>query len=291
MATNNKEGCLYLVATPIGNLEDVTLRALRILSEVDLVAAEDTRHTLKLLGFHGLKAQLISYREQNHQQAADRIIRALGDGSDVALVSDAGTPALSDPGQNLVRQVLEARMRVVPVPGPAAAVAAITASGLPSDRFVFLGFLPRKKGALQKLAEEYANFDGSLVIYESPKRLGKTLAVLNETWGPRHAVVVREITKLHETFDRGTLDQLAERYKDPPKGEVTLVVAGSENKKAHVPSQWQQLIEALRDGHDLTPSKIAGLIGKLSGMGRKVVYDMLLAHNKQASGKGKIPGE
>ncbi|MBW1809088.1 MAG: 16S rRNA (cytidine(1402)-2'-O)-methyltransferase [Deltaproteobacteria bacterium] len=289
MATNKQECSLYLVATPIGNLEDVTLRALRLLSEVELVAAEDTRHTRKLLAFHGIKAQLISYREQNHKIAAGKIIKVLKNGSDVALVSDAGTPGLSDPGQNLVRQVLDAGMRVVPVPGPAAAVAALTASGLPSDRFVFLGFLPRKKGALQKLAEELAGQAGSLVIYESAKRLGKTLAVLNEIWGPREAVVVRELTKLYETFDRGTLDELAKRYEKPPKGEITLVVAGSENKNTCLPSEWQKLIEALRDGHNLTPSKIAGLIGKLSGLGRKAVYEMLLSRNKQSPDKGEFP--
>jgi 16S rRNA (cytidine1402-2'-O)-methyltransferase len=265
-------GCLYLVATPIGNLEDITLRALHVLRQVEWVAAEDTRHTRKLLSAHGISAKTFSYREQNHRRASGRILQALESGADVALVSDAGTPGLSDPGQALVDAVIRAGFGVIPLPGPTAAVAALTASGLPSDRFLFLGFVPRKRPALERLAAELASEPGTLVIYESPRRLAGTLSILADVWGARDAVVVRELTKVHESFHRGTLPELAAEFADGARGEVTLLVSGTADKPETLSQDWITLIDALGSGRGLPPGEIASLLGRLSGLGRKAVY-------------------
>jgi len=276
-------GILFLVATPIGNLEDVSLRALRVLGEVGMIAAEDTRHTRKLLSNHGIKTRLISYREQNHSRATGQILAELEAGHDVALVSDAGTPALSDPGQALVAAILDKGFRVVPVPGPVAAITALTASGLPSDRFLFKGFLPRKQSALRKLAAELATEPGTLVFYESPRRIAKTLLLLAAEWGPRDAVVVRELTKVHETFHRGTLVELAEEFSEGCRGEVTLVISGATELKPSFSPDWQELVEVLRSGARPAAGKLAGLVGRLSGLGRNEAYRLL-------QGRGHVTG-
>jgi 16S rRNA (cytidine1402-2'-O)-methyltransferase len=269
-------GRLFLVATPIGNLQDITLRALKVLREVALVAAEDTRHTRKLFSAHGLKGEMISYREQNHKTAARRIRGVLESGKDVAVVTDAGMPGLSDPGQALVREVIGWGARVVPVPGPTAAVAALVASGLPTDRFLFVGFLPRKTSAVIRMAEDLAHERGSLIFYESPARLGKTLGALAAVWGTRRAVVVRELSKLHETFDRGTLADLSQRYKGGTQGEVTLVVEGSREQKVQASPELKQVIEALLDGGRYSTGEIARLLGGLTGLGKRVVYQLVV---------------
>ena len=269
-------GRLFLVATPIGNLQDITLRALKVLREVTLVAAEDTRHSRKLFSAHGLKGEMISYREHNHKAASRRIRKVLDLGKDVALITDAGMPGLSDPGQALVRDAIDWGVRVVPVPGPAAAIAALVGSGLHTDRFVFLGFLPRKTSAIIRLAEDLAHEPGSLVIYESPMRLGKTLGALAAVWGNRRGVVVRELSKLHETFDRGTLADLSERYKGGTQGEVTLVVEGSKEKKVQASPELTQVIEALKQGRKYGTGEIARLLGGLTGLGKRVVYQLIV---------------
>ena len=269
-------GRLFMVATPIGNLQDITLRALKVLREVNLIAAEDTRHTRKLLSAHGLKGQMISYREQNHETAARRIRKVLESGKDVALVSDAGMPGLSDPGQALVREAIDWGVRVVPVPGPTAVIAALAASGLLTDRFLFLGFLPRKTSAIIRMAEDLAWEPGSLVFYESPTRLGKTLGALAAVWGSRRAVVVRELSKLYETFDRGTLADLSQRYKGGAKGEVTLVVEGSREKKVQACPELKQVIQALQEGRKYGTGEIARLLGGLTGLGKRVVYQLVV---------------
>jgi 16S rRNA (cytidine1402-2'-O)-methyltransferase len=268
-------GSLYVVATPIGNLEDVSLRVLRILSEVCLVAAEDTRHTRKLLAHHELHKELISYREQNHDKAAKRIVEVLSRGLDVALVSDAGTPGICDPGSALVAEALEHGCPVVPIPGPSALIAALSGSGFISSQFVFLGFLPRKAGALTKQIEQWADFEGTLVMYESPQRIGKTLKLLSEVLGPRPAVLAREITKHFETFARGTLAQLSEKYAKGAKGELVLMVKGMTKKVVRPHAEWQKVVDALRNGQSWSPAEIAKVIGKLSGLGRKTVYSMV----------------
>jgi len=223
-------GTLYLVATPIGNLDDITLRALHILESVPLIAAEDTRHTMKLLTHFGLRRQMISLHAQNEARQLQTIVARL-EQHDIALVSDAGTPALSDPGVRLVSAAVAAGYPVVPIPGPSAVLAALVSSGLPTNQFTFLGFLPRKRGELERLIRETAQAKRSFVFFESPHRIVKTLDIMASALGPRSLVVAREITKLHEEFLRGTPATLLEHFaKSPPRGELTVVVAGSDWK-------------------------------------------------------------
>ena len=221
-------GTLYLVATPIGNLDDITLRALHILESVPLIAAEDTRHTMKLLTHFGLRRQLISLHAKNEARQLQTIVARL-EQHDIALVSDAGTPALSDPGVRLVSAAVAAGHPVMPIPGPSAVLAALVSSGLPTNQFTFLGFLPRKRGELERLIRETAQAKRSFVFFESPHRIVKTLDIMASALGPRSLVVAREITKVHEEFLRGTPATLLEHFaKSPPRGELTVVVAGSD---------------------------------------------------------------
>ena len=221
-------GTLHVVATPIGNLEDVTLRALRVLREASLVFAEDTRRTRVLLDRHGIDARPVSLHAHNEEARVERALAALEAGEPVALVSDAGTPLVSDPGERLVAAAIAAGHRVEPVPGPSAVLAAIAASGLPAQPFAFLGFLPRKAGARKAVLESWATRPETLVIFESPRRLGDTLAALAEGLGSeRRACVARELTKIHEELRRGTLEELADGTPDEVRGEVTVVVEGA----------------------------------------------------------------
>ncbi|MHC4200019.1 MAG: 16S rRNA (cytidine(1402)-2'-O)-methyltransferase [Planctomycetota bacterium] len=221
---------LYVVATPVGNLEDVTLRALDALRECDVIACEDTRVTRRLLDRHGIRAKrLVSYHEHNEKERAPELAGLAASGKSVALVTNAGTPLVSDPGFRLVQACLEAGVEVVPVPGASSVLAALVASGLPTHRFTFLGYLPRKGGPRKRALQGVAEFDGSIVIYEAPQRLASTLEDAAEVLGDRRACLAREVTKLHEEFVRGTLPELAERYAEaPPKGECTVVIAGKE---------------------------------------------------------------
>jgi 16S rRNA (cytidine1402-2'-O)-methyltransferase len=218
---------LYVVATPIGNLGDVTIRALDILAAADFLACEDTRVTRKLLDRYGVRAKVISYHEHSGEAAHRRVLAALADGKAVALVSDAGTPLVSDPGARLVADALAAGHRIVPVPGPSAVVAGLSAAGLPTDAFLFLGFPPAKSGARKKRLAEMSAVAATLAFYESPNRIGALLADAAEMLGgERPACLCREITKLHETFDRGSLAGLAARYANAPtKGEIVLLIA------------------------------------------------------------------
>jgi 16S rRNA (cytidine1402-2'-O)-methyltransferase len=220
-------GKLYLVATPIGNLEDVSQRALRLLQEVHMVACEDTRHTQTLLRRHGIVAKhLTSYTEFNHRRKAAELIGQLDRGWDVALVSDAGTPALSDPGEALVAAAIAAGHEVVPVPGPSAAIAALVASGLPTREFTFLGFLPKKSGARREQLAALLGEGRTVVTYESPYRIADLLADVAAVAPEARVVVAREISKVHEEFARGTASELAARYASArPKGEITVVIA------------------------------------------------------------------
>ncbi len=221
-------GNLFVVATPIGNLEDITLRALRVLRETEIIACEDTRRTRKLLSHHGIRDKtLISYHEGNERERVQELLEILRGGEDVALVSDSGTPCVSDPGYRITRAAAEIGISVVPVPGPSAAIAALSASGLPTDRFAFEGFLPRKKGSLKKKLSQLASEERTLVLYESVHRIGTTLAELARAFGDREAVIFREMTKAHEETIRGRLSELAET-KFPRKGEFVLVIRGAE---------------------------------------------------------------
>ena len=220
-------GRLYLVATPIGNLEDVSPRALRILQEAHMVACEDTRHTQVLLRHYEIRAKhLTSYTEFNHRRKVAELLGQLGRGWDVALVTDAGTPGLSDPGEQLVRAAIDAGHEVVPIPGPAAAIAALVASGLPTREFTFVGFVEKKSGPRRRLLERLIGEGRTLVLYESPYRVGDLLADLAAVAPAARVVVARELTKLHEELVRGTAADLAARYAEhAPKGEVTLVIS------------------------------------------------------------------
>ena len=220
-------GTLYLVATPIGNLEDVSPRALKVLQEVHMVACEDTRHTQILLRRHEIRAKhLTSYTEFNHKPQVGILVGQLDRGWDVALVSDAGTPALSDPGEALVAAAVAAGHTVTPIPGPNAAIAALVASGLPTRSFTFLGFVSKKSGARRKTLAALIAEGRTIVVYESPYRTGDLLADLAAVAPDARVVVARELTKIHETFVRGTARDLAARYAaERPKGEVTVVIA------------------------------------------------------------------
>lgn len=236
-------GTLYVVSTPIGNLDDLTYRAVRVLSEVDLIACEDTRHSQKLLNHYGIKAKTVSYHEHNERDRAEELIGQLKSGLDVAIVSDAGTPGISDPGFRVVRMAHEADLKVVPIPGPTALVSALVASGLPSDEFFFAGFLPARSGARRSRLAELAGIPSTLVFYEAPHRMAASLKDAREILGEREAVVARELTKLHEEIVRGRLSDLADRFSaggHEPRGEIVVVVdrnllaeAGKETRSEH----------------------------------------------------------
>jgi 16S rRNA (cytidine1402-2'-O)-methyltransferase len=222
-------GTLHVVATPLGNLEDLTLRALRTLREAFLVACEDTRRTGTLLRAHGIRTPTTSYFEHNERWKGERILDVLRRGHDVALVSDAGTPGISDPGYRLVRDARAEGLPVVPVPGPSAAIAALSVSGLPTDRFLFVGFLPPRAGARRRALEELAAVKATLVVYESPQRVVDTLAAMAEILGERDAFLCREATKRHEEYVRGRLSGLRAllEARETVKGEIVLVIAGA----------------------------------------------------------------
>jgi 16S rRNA (cytidine1402-2'-O)-methyltransferase len=225
-------GTLYVVSTPIGNLEDITFRAVRILKTVGIIAAEDTRHTQQICARFGIETPLTSYHDFNKEEKTAVLLQRLRSGTDVALVSDAGTPVVSDPGYFLITRSIAAGVPVAPVPGPSAVLAALAVSGLPSDAFRFEGFLPRKAGARAKRIESLREEHGSLIFFESPHRIEKLLAALLEGLGNRRAVLARELTKKFEEVQRGTLDQLLARVRSrPPKGEITLVVEGARKRE------------------------------------------------------------
>lgn len=221
-------GTLYLVSTPIGNLEDLTLRARRLLAEVDLIAAEDTRHTQRLLQRYDIHTPLTSYHDHNKEEKAPVLIERLRQGQKIALVADAGTPTISDPGYYLINGCIAANIPVSPVPGPSALLAALAASGLPTDAFLFAGFLPRKSGARQRRLAQLEPLRETLIFFESPQRIGRLLEELSQAFGDRRVAVGRELTKLHEEVIRGKLSEVAEKLKGRTvKGEVTVVVAGN----------------------------------------------------------------
>jgi len=223
-----KHGILYLCPTPIGNLEDITLRALKILNEVDYIAAEDTRVTLKLLNHFNIKTPLISYHEHNKKSQGPRLISLLQEGKNIALVTDAGTPGISDPGEDLVKDAIKAGINIVPLPGAIAAICALVASGLSTERFVFEGFLPKKNQDRDRRLLELASEERTIIFYEAPHRITKTLKALRDTLGNRKATIAREMTKIHEEFARGTLEDLIQRFIDvKPKGEMVIVLEGA----------------------------------------------------------------
>lgn len=219
-------GKLYLVATPIGNLEDITLRAIRVLKEVDLIAAEDTRHTLKLLNHFEIKKSLISYYKEIEKTKSNILIEKLKEGKNIALVSDAGTPGISDPGAEVVRCAIENNIEIVPIPGACAAINAIISSGLDTTEFYFIGFLPVNKKDKKEKLEKIKKINSTLIFYEAPHKLINTLENIKEILGDRNIALAREITKIHEEFIRGTISEILEKYTEP-KGEFVLIVEKS----------------------------------------------------------------
>lgn len=221
---------MYIVATPVGNLEDVTLRALRVLKEVDCIACEDTRQTQKLLDHYGIRVKTVSYHEHNEQARADELVKRMKAGESVALVTDAGTPLISDPGYRVVRAAADAGVPVVPIPGANAALAALSASGLPTDSFRFCGFLPPKQGQRRTELHSLRGETATLIFYEAPHRILEALADIEEVLGPRPVVVGRELTKLHEEILRGTAAEVRATLANRPsvKGEITLLIGKGE---------------------------------------------------------------
>jgi 16S rRNA (cytidine1402-2'-O)-methyltransferase len=274
-------GTLFLIATPIGNLEDITLRALRVLREVSLIAAEDTRHTRKLLTHFEIWTPLTSYHEHSGPARTDLVIAALATG-DVALVSDAGTPLLSDPGQALVRAALAAGHAVVPIPGPSAAIAALVASGLATDQFTFLGFLPRKSSDRRALLARFAQAPETLILYEAPHRLLACLDDALATLGDRNATLARELTKVHEEFRRGRLSALRAGYErgDAPRGEFTIVFSGAESKfeQETEESLERRAVERIQLllASGVSVRETAVEVARLTGLPRRQAYRLAL---------------
>ncbi|MEK6601312.1 MAG: 16S rRNA (cytidine(1402)-2'-O)-methyltransferase [Candidatus Binatota bacterium] len=273
-------GTLYIVATPIGNLEDITLRGLRILKQADVIAAEDTRHTKKLLAHYGIDRPLTSYHEHNEKTKAHELVARLERGENIALVSDAGTPTLSDPGYRLVREAIKAGINVAPVPGPSALTAALSASGLATDRFVFEGFLPAKKGERRERLSSLREETRTLVFYEAPHRLKESLGDLLEILGDREAVLGRELTKIYEEFIRGRLTETIARLDlTKPRGEITLVVRGA--GRASAPGQELLRAEIQRlQRKGLRVKEIAELLGEKFSYSKREVYRLALENRK-----------
>ena len=271
-------GTLYLVATPIGNLEDISPRAIRILREVILIAAEDTRHTGTLLKHFDIKTPSTSYFEHNKLSKLDFILEKLSQG-DVALVSDAGMPAINDPGYELVKATLASGWDVRPVPGPSAPIAALTASGLPTDSFLYLGYLPHKAGERRKAVGQIGNLSYTLIIFESPHRIVESLKDILSTLGDRRICVAREMTKMFEEYWRGNISGALEYFKSQPaRGEFTLVIEG---KKKDENEKWteEELLKAIQKGlteHEV-PSELSGRLAKESGWKRREIYKIVAA--------------
>ena len=274
---------LYLVATPIGNLEDITLRALRVLREVDLIACEDTRHTGRLLQHFGISKPTISYHEHNERERAAELVERLSTGASIALVSDAGTPGISDPAYRIVTAALERSIAVVPVPGPAALIAALVASGLPTDAFLFAGFLPPKQQARRARLEELQTQRATLVLYEAPHRLRETLQDALEVLGDRPAAVARELTKLHEEFARGTLRELNAQFAaQEPRGELVLVIAGwrADNAAPVAFGSITEQVEALMRELELSRNDALKQAARLRGISKNEAYQLLLEEKR-----------
>lgn len=276
-------GKLYLVATPIGNLEDMTFRAVRILSEVDLIAAEDTRNSIRLLNHFEIKTPMTSYHEFNKIDKAIELVGLLNEGKNIAVITDAGTPGISDPGEELVKMCYEAGIEVNAIPGPAAFVAAATTSGLPCRRISFEAFLPRDKKERRKILEETKNDTRTVVFYEAPHHLKSTLDELYEAFGDRKATFCRELTKIHEEKLQMTLGEAVAYYKEhDPKGEYVIVIAGKskEEVKADQQAQWEDIsiqehVERyISSGMDKKDAMKA--VAKDRGIGKRDVYQALL---------------
>ena len=269
---------LYVVATPIGNLHDLSQRASQVLADVDLVACEDTRHTQKLLQHLGLRKSLLSLHDHNERDRIDQIKAQLAAGRSIALVSDAGTPLISDPGYVLVNALRQENFRVTPVPGPSALITALSVAGLPTNRFLFEGFLPHKAGGRRERLEVVVGETATLVFYESKHRLLETLAIMQEVLGDRQAVVAREITKTFEQFFSGSLSAIEQQissHSDHQKGEFVIMVMGANEAKSQIDLSTEKLFKRLLD--ELPPKKAAAIMSEFTGENKKVLYQRAIA--------------
>ena len=276
-------GTLYLVSTPIGNLEDLTLRALRILNEVDFIAAEDTRDTRKLTSHFDITTPLVSFHQHSRRPKTEWLIGQLQSGKSVALVCSAGTPVVSDPGADLVRRCVEVAIDVVPIPGASAVLAALAASGFEGQQFIFAGFLPRKSGARRRALEKLRDRAETLIFYESPERVADFLGDVRAAMGDREALVARELTKKFEELSRGTLSALRDRWKEAPaRGEFTIVIAGAaeltsddDDHAARLPAAMARFQSLLAEGNER--HEALRHAAREFGVPRNVLYDALLA--------------
>jgi 16S rRNA (cytidine1402-2'-O)-methyltransferase len=275
---STKPGVLYVVATPIGNRDDITIRALNILGHVDLVAAEDTRHTGRLLAHHHIKCHMMSFHEHNENDRTPDLINRLNAGSSVALVSNAGTPSVSDPGYRLVKEAVLNRIRVIPIPGVSAAIAALSVSGLSTDAFVFLGFPAKKKAKRLKQLKDLSDEGKTMVFYESPKRILTFLNEIISVMGNRYGVLCREMTKLHEEFIRGLLSEILSSLNARPaiKGECTLLLTGYKKAKdVSITTVKTEIIKALEKKQSKV-SELSKIIAQKYGLPKNKVYDEAL---------------
>lgn len=281
-AENSRAGCLYLVATPIGNLEDITLRALRILKEADFIACEDTRQTLKLLSHFEIRKPLESYHEHNEMVRAPELVLRMESGARVALVSDAGTPVVSDPGHRLVSLCLRHNIPVIPIPGPSAIIAALAACGLPSNEFVFAGFLPSRATERRRRLLALASEPRSLVLYEAPHRLRATLRDLLDIFGNREAAIARELTKMYEEFTRGRISELVRIFDGKePRGEITLVIAPADKSESRRqagenPPMLAQRVREITASQKLDRKAALKQAAKELGISKREAYKQLL---------------
>lgn len=278
---NEPRGCLYIVGTPIGNLEDITLRALRILKEVDVIACEDTRHTQKLLNHYNIDKKLVSYHEHNEMTRSPELLIQLEQGATVALVSDAGMPLVSDPGYRLVTLCVRHKILVVPIPGPSAMLAALAGAGLPNEEFLFVGFLPARSGERRRMLERLRIEERTIIFYEAPHRVAESVADLLDILGDRPACIAREISKLHEEFLRGRLSQLAESLAErPARGEITLLVGPPEQSgisgQVDSTQSLSDRVEELIRQAKLDRKDALKLAAKERGLTRRDAYDQLV---------------
>ncbi len=274
----NQKGNLYVVATPIGNKEDITLRAIKTLREVDLIAAEDTRHTGRLLAHHNIKGHFISYQEHNERERSVSLIKKLKEGSSVALVSNAGTPSVSDPGYHLIKEAIANNIRVIPIPGVSAAITALSVAGLPTDSFIFIGFPARKKGKRLKQIQELVDEPRTIVFFESPRRIVTFLEEILNVMDDRYAVLAREMTKLHEEFIRGMLSEIISSLKERPavKGEFTLLLMGRGQAED---VSMEPVISEIKKGLKLKGARLSDLtkeIAKKYSLPKNKVYEEAL---------------
>lgn len=266
---------LYLVATPIGNLEDITFRAVRILKEVPLIAAEDTRTSKTLLKAYQINTKLTSYHDHNKENKTPKLLDHLKS-LNMALISDAGTPAINDPGFYLVKAALEAGHQVIPIPGPSAPVAALSASGFPTDNFLYLGYLPRKTKGRKDFLENIKEYPWTLVFLETPHRLIQSLEDMLAVLGDREIAVARELTKLHEEIYRGTISETREHYiQFEPKGEITLIISGKGNETVWPKEKLLLSIQEESKLGELSPTRLAKILAEKSGWSRRDIYDLM----------------